>query len=69
MMAWAIGCMPPPPAPCKTRKSNSMGSEGAAPHRKLETVKMVMQRIKKFLRPMTLEAQAPMGSTMALATR
>ena len=69
MMAWAMGCMPPPPAPCRMRQRSRMGSEGAAPHRKLETVKMTMQSTKKLRRPMTLEAQPPRGRTMALATR
>ena len=39
------------------------------PQRKLATVKMVMQSIKKFLRPMTLDAQAPTGRMIALETR
>ena len=69
MMACAMGCMPPPPAPCITRKISSMGSVGAAPHRKLATVKTVMQKTKKLRRPIRLEAQPPSGSTMALATR
>jgi hypothetical protein len=46
-----------------------MGSEGAAPQRKLDTVKMTIHIKKKFLRPMTVEIQPPSGRTMALATR
>ncbi len=69
MMAWAMGCMPPPPAPWITRKISSMGSVGAAPQRKLAMVKMVMQRTKKLRRPMTLEAHPPRGRTMAFETR
>ena len=46
-----------------------MGSESAAPHRKLATVKITIQERKKFLRPITLEAQAPSGRTMAFETR
>ena len=69
MMACAMGCMPPPPAPWRTRKTSSMGSEGAAPHRKLETVKIDDAERKKLRRPITLEAQPPMGSTMAFETR
>ena len=69
MMAWAMGCIPPPPAPCKTRQTSSMGSDGAAPQRKLATVKITMQNRKKLRRPITLEAHAPMGSTMAFETR
>ena len=69
MMACAMGCIPPPPAPWRMRKTSSMGSDSAAPHKKLETVKITMHSAKKFRRPMTLEAQAPMGRTMALATK
>ena len=69
MMACAIGCMPPPPAPWMTRKTSSMGREGAAPQRKLAMVKTVMQKTKKLRRPITLEAHPPRGSTMALETR
>jgi len=46
-----------------------MGSDGAAPHRKLETVKIMMHSTKKFRRPITLEAHAPMGNTMAFESR
>jgi hypothetical protein len=52
-----------------TRKSRSMGSERAAPQRKLETVKMVMHRTKKLRRPRTLEAHPPRGRTIAFETR
>ena len=37
--------------------------------RKLAIVKITMQKRKKFLRPMTLDAQAPRGSTIAFDTR
>ena len=69
MMAWAMGCIPPPPAPCSTRKMSSMGSVGAAPQRKLATVKTTMQKTKKLRRPIRLEAQPPSGKTMAFETR
>ena len=69
MMAWAMGCMPPPPIPWRMRQRSRMGRVGAAPQRKLETVKMMMQSRKKLRRPMTVEIQPPMGRTMALATR
>ena len=69
MMACAIGCMPPPPAPWITRKTRSMGSEGAAPHRKLAMVKTVMQKTKKLRLPIRLEAQPPNGRTIAFETR
>jgi hypothetical protein len=51
------------------RQSNSMGSETEMPQRKLETVKMVMHKRKKRLRPITLDAHAPMGRTMAFDTK
>jgi hypothetical protein len=46
-----------------------MGSDGAAPQRKLATVKPLMQRTKKLRRPIREEAQPPSGSTMAFDTR
>ena len=46
-----------------------MGSDGAAPHRKLATVKTMMQKTKKLRRPIRLEAHPPSGSTMAFETR
>src|ERR1700683_1489566 len=39
------------------------------PHKKELMVKITMQSMKKFFRPITLAAQAPIGKTMALATR
>jgi hypothetical protein len=39
------------------------------PHKNELTVKMTMQSMKKFFRPITLAAQAPMGKTIAFATR
>ncbi len=39
------------------------------PHKNELTVKITMQSMKKFFRPITLAAQAPMGRTMALETR
>ena len=64
-----MGCNPPPPAPCSTRNRSSMVSEGAAPHRKLATVNTTMQKRKKLRRPITLEAHAPSGNTIAFDTR
>jgi hypothetical protein len=51
------------------RQIRRIGNEGAAPQRKLATVKITMQSTKKLRRPMTVEIYPPMGSTMALATR
>ncbi len=69
MMACAMGCNPPPPAPWMTRQTSRIGSEGAMPQRKLATVNIADAERKKFLRPITLEAHAAGGSTMAFETR
>ncbi len=69
MIACAIGCRPPPPAPWITRKSSSKGSDGAVPHKKELMVKTTMQLMKKRLRPSTLAAHPPIGSTIAFDTR
>ena len=42
---------------------------GAIPHKNELTVKITMQSMKKFFRPITLAAQAPIGKTIAFATR
>jgi hypothetical protein len=69
MMACAIGCKPPPPIPWNTRKSSKRPRLGAMPHKKELTVKITMHSMKKFFRPITLAAQAPIGRTIAFATR
>ena len=69
MMACAMGCNPPPPAPWITRNTSSSGSDGAMPHRKLDAVKIMMHTTKKFRRPIRFEAQPPSGSTIAFETR
>lgn len=69
MMAWAMGWRPPPPMPWMMRARSRMGRDGAMPHMKLAATKRVMQERKKVLRPMTDEAQAPAGRTMAFETR
>ena len=51
------------------RQMSRMGSVGAMPQAKLETVKMTMQSMKKLRRPMTEEAQPPQGRMMAFETR
>src|SRR6202007_1537461 len=69
MMGCAIGGSPPPPAPWITRKNSNNPMDGASPHRKEAAVKITMQSRKKFLRPTTLDAHPPIGSTTAFATR
>jgi hypothetical protein len=46
-----------------------MRRETARPQRKLAIVKMAMRKRKKRFLPMTLDAHAPMGRTMAFDTR
>jgi len=43
--------------------------EGASPQTKLESVKLAMLSMKNFLRPITVEAHAPMDKMIALETR
>ena len=50
-MACAIGCSPPPPAPCSTRKKRRSPRLGANPQSKELTVKMPRQAMKKRFRP------------------
>src|ERR1700744_4817465 len=69
MMACAMGCNPPPPTPWNTRKSNRRLRVGAMPQRKELSEKITKQSIKKRFRPTTLAAHAPIGSTIAFATR
>jgi hypothetical protein len=68
-IAWAIGCSPPPPAPCSTRKRMIALRLGAIPQSSELTVKAARQAKKKRLRPKTLANQPVMGSTIALETR
>ena len=69
MMACAIGCRPPPPAPWITLNNRRKTSDGASPHKNDDTVKTTMQLMKNRLRPSTVEAQPPSGSTIAFETR
>src|SRR5580704_5501336 len=39
-MDCSLGCSPPPPAPCRTRKKINMPRFGASPHKKELTVKI-----------------------------
>src|ERR1700723_3117333 len=64
-MAWEIGCRPPPPAPCRTRKKMSRKRLGARPHRNELMVKMTTQPMNSRFRPNSMESQPVSGSTMA----
>src|ERR1700737_1004139 len=68
-MAWAIGCSPPPPAPCRTRKSRRSPKLGAKPQSKELTVKIPKQPMKKRFRPKAPASHPLMGRMMAFETR
>src|SRR5208283_2933283 len=68
-MACAIGCKPPPPAPCSTRNRRRNPRLGANPQSKELTVKMVKQAMKKRLRPSAPASQPLMGKMIALDTK
>ncbi len=69
MMAWAIGCIPPPPAPWIARAISRKPKLGAMPQTNEAVVNSVMQIRKKRLRPTTLVIHPVMGSMIAFATR
>ena len=68
-MAWESGCMAPPPKPCKTRETTSIGMEVAIPQVSEATVNNTVQATRNRLRPKKLENQALAGRMTALATR
>src|SRR5262249_28148659 len=68
-MACAIGCRPPPPAPCKIRKSRRKPRLGAKPQSNELTLKIARQIMKNRLRPTAPASQPLIGRTMALETR
>src|SRR5579872_1660948 len=68
-MACAIGCRPPPPAPCITRKRIRTLSVGAMPQSSELIVNRVMHSIKKRLRPNTPASHPLIGRTIAFETR
>src|SRR5579872_3097376 len=68
-MACAIGCRPPPPAPCITRKRIRTLSVGAIPQSSELIVNRVMHSIKKRLRPNTPASHPLIGRTIAFETR
>src|SRR4029077_20286485 len=68
-IACAMGCKPPPPAPCSTRKRMIAPRVGAAPHRWELSVKIARQIMKNRFRPKIPANQPVIGRTMALDTR
>ncbi len=68
-IACAMGCNPPPPAPCRMRKKIIAPRLGAKPHSSELTVKIARQIMKKRLRPKTLAHHPLIGSTTAFDTR
>src|ERR1700721_938423 len=65
----AMGCKPPPNAPCMTRNRSRNPRLGAMPQRKELTVKNVMQIKKKRLRPSDATSHPLSGRTIALETK
>src|SRR5215469_14140663 len=68
-IACAIGCNPPPPAPCRTLNRMRAPRLGAIPHSNEESVKMARQIKKNRLRPSILANHPLIGSTMAFETK
>src|SRR5580692_7583798 len=68
-MACAIGCSPPPPTPCNTRKSRRTSRLGAKPQSKELMVKIPKQAMKKRFRPKAPASQPLMGRMIAFETR
>ena len=61
----AIGCKPPPNAPCMTRNRRRNPRLGAIPQRKELTVKNTMQVKKKRFRPAPATSQPLSSRTVA----
>src|SRR5579862_1623058 len=68
-IACAIGCNPPPPAPCITRKRRRKPRLGAKPHSSELTVKMARQLMKNRLRPSAPASQPVIGRMIAFETK
>ena len=68
-IACAMGCSPPPPAPCRMRNRMIAPRLGASPHNRELTVKIARHVIKKRLRPSVLANHPLMGNTTAFETR
>src|SRR5208282_1725828 len=68
-MACAMGCSPPPPAPCNTRKRRRNPRLGAMPQSKELTVNTVKQAMKNRFRPSVPASQPLIGKIIAFETR
>src|SRR6202043_3270989 len=64
-----MGCSPPPPAPCSTRKRRRNPRLGAIPHSKELTVNTPKQDMKNLLRPKAPASQPLIGRMIAFETR
>src|SRR6266850_4402878 len=64
-----MGCSPPPPAPCRIRKTIIAPRLGAMPHSTELSVNTARQIRKNRLRPSSVTNHPVMGSTMAFDTR
>jgi len=64
-MAWASGCMAPPPKPCKIRETTSIGMEVATPQVSDAKVNNTVQVTRNRLRPKKLESHALAGRMTA----
>src|SRR6202040_3244989 len=64
-----MGCKPPPPAPCSTRKRSRNPRLGAKPQSRELTVKIAKQAMKKRFRPKVLANQPLIGRMMAFETK
>src|SRR3984893_3241683 len=68
-VACAIGCSPPPPAPCNTRKRRRSPRLGDNPQSRELTVNTPKQAMKKRFRPKAPASQPLIGRMMAFETR
>src|SRR5260370_30193721 len=69
MTAWETGCRAPPPAPWIIRATIRKPRLVASPQSSEASVKIVIQVIRKRLRPKRRESQLLVGKITALETR
>src|SRR5258705_5130424 len=68
-MACAIGCKPPPNAPCKTRNRRRSPRLGAIPHRRELAVEGTMHVNEKRFRPRHPTSHPLLGGKIAFQTK